>query len=121
MTTTERRSFAVGSLVSARGREWVVLPGSDADLLVVRPLGGGDDDIAGLLPGVETVLAATFAAPSPDDIGDDRSARMLRDALRIGFRSSGGPFRSLAALGVSPRPYQLVPCCWRCARIPFGC
>ncbi len=109
MTTTERRSFAVGSLVSARGREWVVLPGSDPDLLVVRPLGGGDDDIAGLLPGAETVLAATFPPPSPDDIGDDRSARMLRDALRIGFRSSGGPFRSLAALGVAPRPYQLVP------------
>ena len=52
---------------------------------------------------------ATFALPSPDDLGDDRSARMLRDALRIGFRSSGGPFRSLAALGVSPRPYQIVP------------
>jgi hypothetical protein len=34
---------------------------------------------------------------------------LLRDALRIGFRSSAGPFRSLASVAVDPRPYQLVP------------
>ena len=32
-------SFSVGSLVKARGREWVVLPDSTHDLLVLRPLG----------------------------------------------------------------------------------
>src|SRR5580765_6107907 len=106
MTTSQQQPYALGSLVSVRGREWVVLPGSDSELLVVRPLGGGDEDIAGVLTAIEDVRPATFALPSPDDLGDDRSARMLRDALRIGFRSSGGPFRSLAALGVSPRPYQ---------------
>ena len=31
-------SFAVGSLVKARGREWVVLPESDEQMLVLRPL-----------------------------------------------------------------------------------
>jgi len=31
-------TFAVGSLVRARGREWVVLPDSGADLLMLRPL-----------------------------------------------------------------------------------
>ncbi len=102
-------AFTVGSLVSARGRDWVVLPGSDADLLVLRPLGGGEDDVAGVLPDVEEVRSATFDAPSASDLGDDRSARLLRDALRIGFRSSGGPFRCLAGLNVTPRPYQLVP------------
>ena len=107
--TMMQQQFAIGSLVHARGREWEVLPGSDEELLIARPLGGGDDDIAGILAGVEEIRPATFDLPSPDDLGDDRSARMLRDALRIGFRSSGGPFRSLAALGVSPRPYQLVP------------
>ena len=35
-------SFAIGSLVRARGREWVVLPESTGDTLIVRPLGGGD-------------------------------------------------------------------------------
>ncbi len=107
MTATQE--FAIGSLVHARGREWVVLPASTDDFLVLRPLGGGDEDVAGVLRGIEHVEPATFAPPSPEDLGDDRSARLLRDALRIGFRSSGGPFRSLAGLAVDPRPYQLVP------------
>ncbi|MGH3907332.1 MAG: helicase-related protein [Pseudonocardiaceae bacterium] len=107
MTATQH--FPVGSLVHARGREWVVLPDSNSELLVLRPLGGGDDDIAGVLRGIEHVEHATFTPPSPEDLGDDRSARLLRDALRIGFRSSAGPFRSLAGLAVDPRPYQLVP------------
>jgi len=101
--------FPIGSLVRARDREWVVLPESTAEFLVLRPLGGGDEDIAGVLREVEEVAPARFAPPSPDDLGDDRSARLLRDAVRIGFRSSGGPFRSLAGLAVDPRPYQLVP------------
>jgi len=33
----------------------------------------------------------------------------LRDAVRFGFRSSAGPFRSFGRLAVQPRPYQLVP------------
>lgn len=112
MTVTSAKSppgYAVGSLVHTRGRDWVVQADSDATMLVLRPLGGGDDDIAAVLPAWENVTAATFAPPRPDDLGDDRSARMLRDALRIGFRSTGGPFRCLAGLAVSPRPYQLVP------------
>jgi superfamily II DNA or RNA helicase len=106
---TVQQDFPVGSLVRARGREWVVLPDSDDTVLVVRPLGGGDEDVAGVLRGLEHIESAQFAPPDPADLGDDRSARLLRDALRIGFRSSGGPFRSLAGLAVDPRPYQLVP------------
>jgi len=102
-------TYAVGSLVRARGREWVVLPESAADLLVLRPLGGADDDIAGVLPDLEPVEPASFAPPTPNDLGDAASAGLLRAALRIGFRSSGGPFRCFAGLAVTPRPYQLVP------------
>ena len=102
-------AYAPGSLVTARGREWVVLPDSDPDLLVLRPLGGSDDEIAAVFPDLEPVDQARFPAPSPDDLGDARAAGLLRTALRIGFRSSAGPFRSLASIAVEPRPYQLVP------------
>ncbi|CAL9352159.1 RNA polymerase-associated protein RapA [Streptomyces sp. enrichment culture] len=102
-------TYTAGSLVAARGREWVVLPESAPDMLVLRPLGGSEDDIAAVFPSFEEVRPAEFAAPSPDDLGDQRAAGLLRTALRIGFRSGAGPFRSLASIAVEPRAYQLVP------------
>jgi superfamily II DNA or RNA helicase len=102
-------TFAVGSLVKARGREWVVLPESDEQLLVVRPLGGTDQEIAGIYLPLEKVEQARFDLPDPSLTGDYLSARLLRDAVRLGFRSSAGPFRSFARLAFEPRPYQLVP------------
>ncbi|WRZ89970.1 DEAD/DEAH box helicase [Streptomyces sp. NBC_01007] len=102
-------TYTAGSLVAARGREWVVLPESAADMLVLRPLGGSEDDIAAVFPAFEDVRPAEFAAPSPADLGDQRAAGLLRTALRIGFRAGAGPFRSLASIAVEPRAYQLVP------------
>ncbi|WP_328641426.1 DEAD/DEAH box helicase [Streptomyces canus] len=102
-------TYTAGSLVAARGREWVVLPESAADMLVLRPLGGSEDDIAAVFPSFEEVRPAEFAAPSAADLGDQRAAGLLRTALRIGFRSGAGPFRSLASIAVEPRAYQLVP------------
>lgn len=102
-------TFAVGSLVRARDRVWVVLPESSDELIVARPLGGGDDEIAGIYQPLETVESAAIELPDPTQLGDHRSCRLLRDALRLGFRSSAGPFRSFAHLAVEPRPYQLVP------------
>jgi len=107
--TTTTPAFAPGTLVTARGREWVVLPESEPDLLVLRPLGGGADDTAAVFPALETVTAARFAPPTVADLGDAASASMMRTALRLGFRSTAGPFRSLANLAVEPRAYQYVP------------
>lgn len=105
-------SFAVGSLVRVRDREWVVLPDSREDLLVLRPLGGTDEEVTGVYLPLENVTAARFALPDPSkpgQLGDYRSCKRLRDAIRLGFRTSSGPFRSFARLAVDPRPYQLVP------------
>ena len=104
-------TYTPGSLVAARGREWVVLPESEDDWLILRPLGGTDRETAGIYLPLEghDVRPATFAPPDPAHPGDYRSSRLLRDAVRLGFRSSAGPFRSFARLNVEPRPYQLVP------------
>ena len=50
-----------GTLVHARGREWVVLPESTEAVLMVRPVGGLDEEVVGILPAVEPVRSATFA------------------------------------------------------------
>ena len=102
-------TFAPGALVRARGREWVVLPESEPDFLIVRPLGGTIQETAGIHTGLEIVEPATFQPPGRDDLGDFVSCRLLRDAVRFGFRSSAGPFRSFGRLALQPRPYQLVP------------
>lgn len=105
-------SFDVGALVTVRGREWVVLPQSsdDPDMLILRPLGGNEDEVTGVYLPLEDVQPARFLLPDPaTDMGNELSCGLLRDAVRLGFRSGAGPFRSLARIAVEPRPYQLVP------------
>ena len=106
MTVTD---YPAGTLVHARGRDWLVLPGAPDGLLLARPLGGRDDETSVLLPEVDAPRPAVFGAPSVDDRGDAGRARLLRDALRLSFRATGGPFRSFATISVTPRNYQLVP------------
>jgi superfamily II DNA or RNA helicase len=109
-TATSATSFGIGTLVAARGREWVVLPESEPPgFLVLQPLGAGKDETAAVFPALEQVAPASFPPPDPDDAGPAGRAGLLRTALRIGFRASAGPFRSLARLAVEPRAYQLVP------------
>ncbi len=106
---TQTVIHAPGTLVRARGREWVVQPGSTHDFLRLRPLGGTDDEVTGLYLPIEPVETARFEWPDPSRPGDHTSSRLLREAARLGFRTSTGPFRSFARLAVDPRPYQLVP------------
>ena len=98
-----------GTLVRARGREWVVLPDSTDELLMLRPVGGLDEEVTGVLPAVEPVESATFRLPTREDIGDFTSGRLLRDAARLSTRAAAGPFRSFGRIAVEPQPYQLVP------------
>ena len=101
--------FSSGALVHARGREWIVLPESTGNLLMLRPVGGLDEEITGVLPDVEPVESATFRLPGRDDVGDFSSCRLMRDAARLSTRAAAGPFRSFGRIAVEPRPYQLVP------------
>jgi superfamily II DNA or RNA helicase len=103
-----------GKLVTLRGREWVVLPSDDPDnLLIVRPLGGSDDEVTGIyLPlDIRTDLPvdARFAPPTAADLGAFSTARLLYDSARLAFRNGAGPFRALAKLSFRPRAYQVVP------------
>jgi superfamily II DNA or RNA helicase len=102
-----------GKLVSLRGREWVVLPSEDPDLLIVKPLGGSDDEIAGIfLPlqiPADRPADARFEPPAVEDLGDISTARLLYDSARLAFRNGAGPFRALAKLSFRPRAYQIVP------------
>lgn len=102
-----------GKLVSLRGRDWIVLPSEDQDLLLVKPLGGSDDEIAGIyLPlavASDQPADARFAPPEAADLGDIATARLLYDSARLAFRNGAGPFRALAKLSFRPRAYQMVP------------
>ena len=86
-----------------------MLPESTADLLMLRPVGGLDEEVTGVLPGVEPVESATFRLPGREDLGDFTSGLLLRDAARLSTRTAAGPFRSFGRIAVEPRPYQLVP------------
>lgn len=103
--------FSPGSLVRARGREWVVQPGSLSDALSLRPLGGSEEDIALILPDLELTPPepATFPFPDPAHFGNHQSATLLRDAIHLKLRNGAGPFRSFGNIAVEPRAYQLVP------------
>jgi len=102
-------TFPPGALVKARGREWVVLPDSTDDVLMVRPIGGLDDEVVGICKTIEPVTSASFSLPNWENPGDFNSCRLLRDAARLSTRSAAGPFRSFGKIAVDPRPYQLVP------------
>lgn len=106
MTAT---TFPPGTLVRARGRDWLVIPGGTETMLHARPLGGSDAEATLLLRDFDQPTPSVFTPPTVEDRGDTTRARLLRDALRLSFQATGGPFRSFARIGVTPRNYQLVP------------
>jgi hypothetical protein len=110
MTALEH-DFLPGSLVRARGREWVVQNDSRRDWLRLRPLSGAEDESIALIPELELhpVEPASFEWPDPAHAGNHAAALLLRDALRLTLRSGAGPFRSFGNIAVEPRGYQLVP------------
>jgi hypothetical protein len=104
-------SYSPGSLVRARGREWIVLTGSDAETLRLRPISGSEEDVALIHVPLETepVTDAAFPLPKPEQKASHDGALLLRDALLLSLRRGAGPFRGFGQISVEPRAYQLVP------------
>lgn len=104
-------SFLPGSLVSARGREWIVLPESEPETLRLRPLGGGEKDESLIYLPLERqpVGPAIFPWPTVAQARNHSASQLLMDALQLKLRSGAGPFRSFGNIAVEPRAYQLVP------------
>lgn len=105
--------FQPGSLVTTRNREWIVLPSNDPDLVLLKPLGGSDEEITGIYKDLnfveDKITSYNFPIPNSQDIGDLNSARILYNACRLSFRNGAGPFRSIGKLSFRPRSYQMVP------------
>ena len=102
-----------GRLVSLRGREWVVLPSDDTEVLLLKPLGGSDEEITGIYQPLgfaeDEPSEAIFPNPKKEDLGAFSSARLLLESSRLAFRNGAGPFRCLAKLSFRPRAYQMIP------------
>lgn len=105
--------FTRGSLVKFRERPWVVLPSEDIDVVLLKPLGGTDEEITGVFKSIllaeEKIETYNFIKPDVNDLGDFTSAKLLYNASRLSFRNAAGPFRCLGKLSFRPRSYQMVP------------
>lgn len=111
MSQTPTATFLPGSIVTARHREWIVLPGSTQEILRLRPVGGSELEATLLHTALEPVPVrqARFDLPSDDDIGPSYAALLLKEAMQLKMRSGAGPFRSFDNIAFEPRAYQLVP------------
>ncbi len=100
-----------GSLVSARGRNWVVIPSDQNDTILLKPVDSADGEVVGIFTPLEpnAIEEAAYPLPNPERVGDFSGALLLRDAVRLTLRAGAGPFRSVGRLSVTPRPYQYVP------------
>ena len=105
--------FQPGALVNVRNRDWVVMPSNDEDLVLIKPLGGSDEEVTGIyLPLAfegDEIKSAEFPMPTVENIGAFERAKILYNSARLSFRNGAGPFRSLAKLSFRPRSYQMVP------------
>ena len=106
-------NFTPGTIVAARGREWIVqTPDADTPetVLRLRQLTGTAADDFLLDTSLEPdVSPASFPPPDPEKAGTFSQALLLRDALRLSLRAGAGPLRSFGNLAFAPRAYQLVP------------
>ncbi len=102
-----------GSIVHCRGRDWTVVPSGDPDVILLRPLGGGDTLTGIYAPlitrGVEHLEPSSFPLPNPESAGDYVGGTLLHEAARLLLRDGAAPLRCLGKVSFRPRAYQFVP------------
>lgn len=102
-----------GTLIRYRSRRWMVMPSADEDLMVIKPLGGSEEEQTAIylplqIPD-EKPEPDTFPEPTKADLGAFDTAKLIFDASRLSFRNASGPFRCMGKLSFRPRSYQIVP------------
>lgn len=107
------KKYDPGSLVKARGRDWVVLPSDDDDIVVLKPLGGSEEETTAIYTPLQIpedkIEPSVFPKPATEDLGDFYTAKLLYNASKLSFRNVSGPFRCMGKLSFRPRSYQVVP------------
>lgn len=102
-----------GKLVKFRGRRCVVQPSVDSEIILLKPLGGSDDEMISvfepILQDFDKIDDDQFELPDKKDLDSFLTAKLLYDAARLSFRQVSGPFRCMGKLSFRPRSYQLVP------------
>ena len=103
-----------GCIVRCRNRDWVLVPGEQSDVHLLRPLTGATDEVVAVHKRLadlseERIEPATFPLPAVSYLSDAASAHLLWQAARLTLREGASPFRSLGRVSIRPRIYQFVP------------
>jgi hypothetical protein len=100
----QQGEFALGSLVSVRGRQWIVVS-NGANLTQLKPITGSAPETTGYLPlEQQNVRPAEFAPPNPKVVGDPTGSLALFETSRLLLRGSATPFRSAGHFAFAPCP-----------------
>jgi SNF2 family DNA or RNA helicase len=109
----DRKLKKPGKLVKFRGRRCIIQPSLDNEIVILKPLGGSDDEMISVFEPVlqpfEKIEDDHFELPTKADLDSFLTAKLLYDAGRLSFRQVSGPFRCMGKLSFRPRSYQLVP------------
>ena len=103
--------YKTGSLIQFRGRNWVIMPEHNDQILSLKPLGGHELEALKILKELHAheISSSSLSYPTGDDLGNISSGKLLYHAARLALRTGSGPFRSFGKLSIRPRPYQVVP------------
>jgi hypothetical protein len=103
--------YRPGTIVNARGREWIVLPPQEPEVLRLRPLTTAQGEEVGLFLPLEgeRVRPARFADPEPAAGGDATGIMTLFDAARLSLAPAQGDSARSAAFRSCRAPISSCP------------